>query len=95
MPDNSITTAFEVYCADSDKTVIVKANQTIAGALAESGIDIDLSCEQGICGTCITDVIKGEPEHRDCFLTDEEKQSNTQMTICCSRAKSARLILKI
>ncbi|VTN10146.1 Phthalate dioxygenase reductase [Raoultella terrigena] len=54
-----------------------------------------LSCEQGICGSCITDVIDGIPDHRDCVLTDEEKAANTQITLCCSRSKSPVLVLDL
>jgi len=48
-----------------------------------------------VCGTCITDVIEGEPDHRDHFLTDEEKEDNDQMALCCSRSKSAKLVIDI
>lgn len=87
--------AIEVVCADSDKTVMVGADETIASALAKAGIKVDVSCEQGVCGTCITDVLEGTPDHRDQFLTDDEKQDNDQMALCCSRAKSARLVIEI
>lgn len=87
--------AIEVYCSDSDKTVMVTPDQTIATALSLAGIKVDVSCEQGVCGTCITDVLEGEPDHRDQFLTDEEKEDNDQMAVCCSRAKGARLVLEL
>lgn len=86
---------FEVYCSSSDKTINVGAEQTIAKALNDAGIKVDVSCEQGVCGTCITDVLEGEPDHRDHFLTDEEKADNDQIAVCCSRAKSTRLVLDI
>ena len=50
---------------------------------------VDTSCEQGVCGTCLTGVLEGEPDHRDVFLTDAEKLANDRMTVCVSRAKSA------
>lgn len=87
--------AFEVYCSASDRTVQIASDQSIATALNAAGIKVDVSCEQGICGTCITDVVEGEPDHRDQFLTDEEKQDNDQMALCCSRAKTARLVIDI
>jgi vanillate O-demethylase ferredoxin subunit len=46
-----------------------------------------------VCGTCLTRVLEGVPEHRDVFLTDAEHRSNDQMTLCCSRARSRRLLL--
>ncbi|MNE85036.1 Phenoxybenzoate dioxygenase subunit beta [compost metagenome] len=54
-----------------------------------------MSCEQGICGMCMTKVLDGVPEHRDLYLTEAEKVRNDRMTICCSRAKSACLVLDI
>jgi len=73
----------------------VPEGRTIIEVLAENGIGVDTSCEQGVCGTCITGVLEGEPDHRDVFLTDEEKRAGDRMTICVSRAKSARLVLDL
>lgn len=87
--------SFEVYCAQSEVTVQVGSEQSIAKALKGAGIKVDVSCEEGVCGTCITDVLEGEPDHRDHFLTDEEKEDNDQIAVCCSRACSKRLVLDI
>ncbi len=48
-----------------------------------------LSCEQGICGSCITDVIDGIPEHRDCVLTAEEKPAIVRLP-CAVRGRKRR-----
>lgn len=87
--------AFEVVAQQSGKIILVNADETILQALAREGIDIEMSCEQGVCGTCMCDVIEGEPDHRDVYFTDEEKASNEQILVCCSRSKSARLVLDI
>ena len=87
--------AFEVVAQQSGKIIMVNAEETILQALAREGIDIEMSCEQGVCGTCMCDVIEGEPDHRDVYFTDEEKASNEQILVCCSRSKSARLVLDI
>jgi vanillate O-demethylase ferredoxin subunit len=86
---------FEVVAARTGKTLNVGAGQSIVAALAEVGIEIEMSCEQGICGTCVCDVLEGEPDHRDVYLTDEEKSANDQMLLCCSRARSKRLVLDV
>lgn len=88
-------TAFEVFAQRSNKVIQVTAEQTILQALAEQGIEIEMSCEQGVCGTCMCDVLEGEPDHRDVYFTDEEKAMNEQILVCCSRAKSSRLVLDI
>jgi vanillate O-demethylase ferredoxin subunit len=87
--------AFEVVAAASGITVQVLENQTIVEALAQAGLKVCVSCKQGICGSCLTDVLEGEPDHRDSYLTDEEKADGDQMLLCCSRAKSARLVIDL
>ncbi|MBP2292751.1 PDR/VanB family oxidoreductase [Azospirillum rugosum] len=87
--------AFEVVAKRSGVTVRVAEDQTILDALAKAGIKIPKSCEQGVCGTCLCDVIEGEPDHKDKFLSDEEREDNDQIVVCCSRAKSARLVLDV
>lgn len=78
------------------KIIMVEAGETILQALAKEGIEIEMSCEQGVCGTCMCDVIEGEPDHRDVYFTDEEKKaSNEQILVCCSRSKTPRLVLDI
>jgi vanillate monooxygenase ferredoxin subunit len=86
---------FEVQLASSGRVVTVAADQTVAQALAAAGVELATSCEQGICGTCLTRVLEGEPDHRDMYLTPEEQAANDQFTPCCSRAKSARLVLDL
>jgi len=87
--------AFTVVLARSNRTVAIPAGMTIAKALTEAGVAIEVSCEQGICGTCMCQVIEGLPDHRDSYLTDEEKQANDQMMLCCSRAKTPTLVLDL
>lgn len=87
--------AFEVELASTGQVVSVGATQSIAAALMNAGVQVPLSCEQGVCGTCLTRVLGGVPDHRDIFLTPEEQLANGQMLLCCSRAKTPRLILDI
>lgn len=75
--------------------VQVQAHQSVVEALAAAGVVIETSCEQGICGTCLTRVLEGEPDHRDMFMTPEEQDRNDQFTPCCSRAKGALLVLDL
>lgn len=86
---------FEVELASTGQVFIIPADKAIVEVLLDQGIEIPTSCDQGVCGTCLTRVIAGVPEHRDSFLTDQERAQNDQMTPCCSRAKSARLVLDL
>jgi vanillate O-demethylase ferredoxin subunit len=56
---------------------------------------VQTSCEQGVCGTCITRVLEGVPDHKDLYFTPDEQAANDQFTPCCSRAKSKRLVLDL
>lgn len=87
--------SFEVEARASGVTVTVGPDETIAKALERVGIEVDVKCEEGVCGTCLTTVIEGVPDHRDVFLTPEEKSENAEMTVCCSRALSRKLVLDI
>jgi vanillate O-demethylase ferredoxin subunit len=58
-------------------------------------VEILTSCEQGVCGTCLTRVLEGTPDHKDSYLTPEEQAANDQFLPCCSRAKSALLVLDL
>ncbi|PLN41088.1 oxidoreductase, partial [Klebsiella pneumoniae] len=87
--------AFYIELASSGQRLQVAADQTIAQVLQHAGVEVMLSCEQGMCGSCITGVLDGIPEHRDSVLTAEEKADNDQITLCCSRAKSPLLVLDL
>lgn len=86
---------FEVRLARRDITLPVPADKSVLDVLNAAGLGIDSSCEQGICGVCVTRVLAGEPDHRDMFFTDEEHARNDCFTPCCSRSKSPLLVLDL
>ncbi len=87
--------AFDVRVASTGCTYTVPPGRTVVQVLADHGVDVPVSCEQGVCGTCLTRVLEGVPEHRDLYQTEEEQAANDQFTPCCSRAKSALLVLDL
>lgn len=87
--------SFEVEIASSGKRYTVPQDKTVVAALAAHGVDIPVACEQGVCGTCVTRIRSGIPDHRDAYLTDAEHNANDQFTPCCSRAKTALLVLDL
>lgn len=93
--DHSNDSGFELELASSGRVITVRADQSALTAMRDAGLDIPMSCEQGVCGTCLTRVKAGKPDHRDQYLTDEERASNDQFLPCCSRAQSARLVLDL
>ena len=93
--DTSGDGSFEIKIASSGKSYSIAAGMSITEALTAQGIEILTSCEQGVCGTGITRVLEGEPDHRDMYFTDAERAKNDQFTPCCSRSKSAVLVLDL
>lgn len=87
--------SFEIRLASSGRLVMVPKDKTVTKALAEAGVEILMSCEQGVCGTCLTRVLEGVPDHRDSYLTPEEQAANDQFLPCCSRSKTPLLVLDL
>lgn len=87
--------AFEVEIEATGDVYTIPPGRTIIDVLEEAGVDVMYDCQRGDCGICQTDVIAGEPDHRDVVLSDDERASGKVMQICVSRAKSARLVLDI
>jgi ferredoxin len=86
---------FEVRLHRSGRAIAVLPGDSILDALLDAGVNASFSCTEGICGTCETKVIDGIPDHRDTFLSDEEKAENSKIMICCSRSKSPVLTLDL
>lgn len=84
---------FDLVLAGGEERLRVEANESILEVLERAGINVPASCREGICGTCETKVLAGEPDHRDSILTPAEKAENCSMMVCVSRAKSAELVL--
>jgi vanillate O-demethylase ferredoxin subunit len=91
----AVEKGFIVELARSKRQIAVVPGQTILEALRANGIKVVSSCEQGICGSCETKVLAGEPDHRDLLLSDEEKAAGEVMMICCSGSRSAVLVLDL
>jgi vanillate O-demethylase ferredoxin subunit len=87
--------AFRIQLRSSGRVIDVPADKTAVNALADAGIEIVVSCEQGHCGSCLTPVLEGMPDHRDQFMLPEEHQRNDCFTPCCSRALSETLVIDL
>ena len=91
-PDTGET--FEVELVRRGVTLTVEAGVSVLDAVLEVAPETPYSCTEGFCGTCETKVLAGEVEHRDDLLTEAERQANSTMMICVSRARGgARLSL--
>lgn len=87
---------FTVELAQSGLTVNVGGRQSLLEAIEEAGVDAPYMCRGGACGQCETKVIacEGTIEHRDHWLTDEQRDSNAAIMPCMSRFAGGKLVLE-
>lgn len=90
-PGEQENTEFDVEL--EGETYHVPADRSIVAVLNEAGCDIDTSCQEGICGTCIMEVVEGTPEHRDNVLTKSEREEGETMAVCVSRTRDSKIVL--
>lgn len=86
---------FDVEIKSTGAIYQVGANSTILEILKLNGVPVEFGCSEGLCGSCIVDVIEGEVDHRDGILTPEEQATNSYMCTCVSRAKGKKLVLDL
>ncbi|HEY6424463.1 MAG TPA: 2Fe-2S iron-sulfur cluster binding domain-containing protein, partial [Pseudonocardiaceae bacterium] len=81
-------------CAARGRIVDVPADRTVLHAVRDVLPAVSAGCEQGVCGSCRTTVLAGEPDHRDELLSSADRAAGA-MLICVSRASSERLTLDL
>jgi vanillate O-demethylase ferredoxin subunit len=86
---------FTVVLAKRGIKIIVPLGRSIVDTLHDHGINVDASYQQGFCGTCLTEVIEGEVDHRDTFLSAEERAVGKCILPCVSHAKRTRILLNL
>lgn len=87
--------SFEIVLDSAGETLEVPPDKSILQVLRAAGHDVDYSCGEGTCGTCILDVLGGDIDHRDSILTDEERSAGNCICVCVSRAAGPRLVLDV
>jgi ferredoxin len=95
LPEPVRTGPFSVELARSGRTLTVAPERSILDVLADSGIGVLSSCRSGTCGTCVTRVLAGTPDHRDSILTEDARENGNRMYLCVSRSCSDRLVLDL
>jgi len=86
---------YTVELKRSGRFIAVTPELSLLAALRAAGVDIATSCEEGICGSCETAVLGGEPDHRDSILSPTERSANRSMMVCVSGCRSANLVLDL
>lgn len=86
---------FTAALARSEEEVKVSAEFSLLEELENAGIDMPYMCRSGVCGECEAKVLEGEPDHRDSYLSEEEKKANDRIMTCVSRSNSEKLVLDL
>lgn len=86
---------FDVQLRQSGQVFHIPADKTILDVLEEAGCDPLFDCRRGECGVCQVTVLEGTPDHRDYYLSEEERDAGNVMQICVSRSHSDRLVLDL
>jgi ferredoxin len=86
---------FTVHLARSGVRLEVPAGVSLLETLETAGKTIPNMCRKGICGECVLPVLRGAPQHRDLYLSDQEKAENTTMMCCVSRSNDPELELDL
>ncbi|MDX1484234.1 MAG: PDR/VanB family oxidoreductase [Alphaproteobacteria bacterium] len=87
---------FEVELARSGQTLTIPPDKSILDVLIDNGFGVPYACEEGWCGACVIDLLGGKADHRDEVLSDAEKESNSKIQVCVSRAKPGeKLVLDL
>lgn len=94
-PADDAKKSFSVELKRSGRVIEITPDKSVLRTLLDAGIDVDHSCEEGVCGACETKVLEGVPDHRDSVLSASEQASNKMMMVCVSGCKSERLVLDL
>lgn len=87
--------SFKVVLLRSRKSISVRPDQSLLEALEDAGAAVPFSCRQGMCRSCEVPLLAGQADHRDFVLSDEERDAQTCILPCVSRARSAELVLDL
>lgn len=86
---------FAARLGRSGALVPVGATTSLLEALLARGIAVPNLCRQGVCGECKLTVRGGAIDHRDAYLTDDERAAGEVMMPCVSRAAGDRVELEL
>lgn len=85
----------EVIAALSKKKTFSQAGETLLQTLRRMGVDVPSSCEAGTCGTCLVDLLEGQVEAHDLFLTPTEHAANKLAISCVGLPMPPRLVVDL
>jgi vanillate O-demethylase ferredoxin subunit len=80
--------AFTVHVADYERDVEVPVNRSMLDALRAAGVNVMYDCLRGECGLCAVEILEADCQldHRDVFLSEQERAARRKVCTCVSRA---------
>ncbi|MFC7373495.1 PDR/VanB family oxidoreductase [Fictibacillus iocasae] len=93
-PISHDSTPFTSELSDG-RQISVPADRSLLDMLLDAGVKAPHSCRAGRCGTCEVRVSFGIVDHRDEFLSEEERTAQNVILTCVSRAKTPILGIEI
>ncbi|WP_027855167.1 PDR/VanB family oxidoreductase [Marinobacterium litorale] len=87
------TDGYKIKLNSTGEVIEVAAGVSVLEALQNSGVEVERSCESGLCGACKIRFLEGEVDHQDYILDDEERSDH--FTSCVSRVTSDLIVLDI
>ncbi len=82
----------KIRLRQSDMAVHVAPGTTILDALLDAGVWAPFECRRGVCGSCLTEVVAGDPLHRDSL---DASVRGSAMCTCVSWASGGALELDL
>ncbi|MDF3311087.1 PDR/VanB family oxidoreductase [Rhodococcus sp. T2V] len=81
------TEAFRVSIPALPLEVTVGTDVSLIDALEDAGVEVMWGCRKGECGLCSVRVLDcdGTIDHRDVFLSESQKTTDTTLCLCVSR----------
>jgi ferredoxin-NADP reductase len=76
--------------------LVVPRNRSLLEVIEAEGIQMISNCRRGECGVCAVTIVDADRgiDHRDVFLSEEQKAANQKMCACVSRAVGGRLVIE-
>lgn len=81
-----------VKLAQSGMTLDIAPGTSLLDALLAEGVWTSYECRRGVCGACLTEVVHGQPIHRDSLAADVRAGS---ICTCVSWAEGPELTLNL
>lgn len=88
---------FSVTVMETGETITVPKDSSLLEELIRTGHPVMYDCRRGECGLCKVEIdeLEGDVDHRDVFLSGEERRQGRSMCACVSRLSSGHARIHI